>query len=133
MNQRIRRVTLIAAATFFALVALALFAHVLHGKRVEAADSAGMEPYTPSRLQWLAMDLEASYRLEYSEAVGYAVDYIAIAPDTIVVEVDYSAKTSAKLIDNAVDHAAQLAKRSASRYGWADWVKVKIKRKSSFD
>ncbi len=128
MNRRTRQVIIIAGG-LLVLVLTVCFARSLYATKPDGTISPGMEPYTPTRLEWLAMDLEASYKIEDSDS-EYNLSYFAAPPDTIVVDVEYSAKTRASLVDKAANHGVKMAKRVASQYKWDNWVKVRIVRNS---
>jgi hypothetical protein len=78
-----------------------------------------MMPYTPSRLDWLAVDLEASYRSEMKTTDSTAVSYLPQAPDTIIILVQYTDRTSAGLVDSSAEVGKIFVNREATRLGWS--------------
>jgi hypothetical protein len=90
----------------------------------------GMIAYTPTRVEWLALQLEADYRDENFENVGqYSIGFAPKFPNTIMILVNYTGAASAANVDTAIDVARILVKKEASNYGWSDWVKVEVQRK----
>src|SRR6516164_4915680 len=89
----------------------------------------GMTPYTPTRLEWLALDLEASYHQDFGRDSDYSLHYLPKPPNTILVFVHYKSETSAEAVDKAIDTAKQLVNQDASAHRWSSWVKVEVQRK----
>ena len=88
-----------------------------------------MEPYTPSRLEWLALDLESSYKTELS-GDDISLDFTAIAPDTILVSVMYTNDTSAGVVDAIIEQSKELAQTDAQSHGWAKWIKIRVEKRN---
>ena len=57
----------------------------LHSLAAPPPIEPGMMPYTPSRLEWLALELEASYRQDFSRDSDQDVHYLAKPPNTILI------------------------------------------------
>jgi len=91
---------------------------------------AGMLPYTPTRLEWLELNLEANFREEddVDPAIRYSINYVARPPNTIVIFAQYSKRTPAGLVDKAIEHCKRMAEKEASSRGWSQWVKIEVKR-----
>ena len=89
--------------------------------------SPGQEPYTPTRLEWLTVRLEASNLkdTDYSTC-GYLLSYTSLAPDTIVIFVSYGDRVDRAEMNKAVEHAREIVRLRARHYGW-NWVKIKEK------
>jgi hypothetical protein len=89
-----------------------------------------MLPYSPTRLEWLELQLQANYREEdFSSPEKYhALNYFAKAPDTIVVFVQYSNQTSARTVDKAVEHGKRVVAKEIDTYRWSDWAKIEVRR-----
>ena len=84
--------------------------------------SPGMQPYIPTRLEWLELSLQANSQEEDFTNPGYSyrVSYLAKPPDTIVVLAQYSRGTSAGLVDRAIEHCKRTVEKQASSYGWSE-------------
>lgn len=119
-----RSIVLICAAVAGLVAALA----TLHSSAAPVPTEPGMVPYTPTRIEWLAMELEASYREDIGSD-NYSVHYLAKPPNTVLIFVRYTGKTSAAIVDRGIDTAKQLVKQDASSHGWSPWVKVEVNRK----
>ena len=101
----------------------------LHSHAAPGLTEAGMIPYTPSRVEWLALDLEASYHQDFGRDSDYSLHYLPKPPNTILVFVHYKSETSAEAVDKAIDTAKQLVNQDASAHRWSSWVKVEVQRK----
>lgn len=93
-------------------------------------ESPLMAPYTPTRLEWLAVDLESRFKSgpDWNAPVS-GVDYTAIAPDTILVSVMYTANAPAGAVDAVVKQSEEFVKKDALSYGWSKWLKIRVERK----
>jgi hypothetical protein len=89
----------------------------------------GMMLYTPTRLEWLAVDLEASYHQDFSRDSNYSLHYLPKAPNTVLIYVHYTSETAATTLDSAIDAAKGQVSQDASSHGWSSWVKIEVQRK----
>ena len=81
----------------------------------------GSEPYTPTKLEWLVMELNAQYRQGELFDFNWEISYRAIPPDTVeVLPRGKDAIHRTNLLDTAVSNVKELAESK----GW-DWVIVK--------
>lgn len=89
----------------------------------------GMTSYTPTRLEWLALDLEASYHEDFGPDNNYSLHYLPKPPNTVLIFVHYKNETSAENVNHAIDSAKEVVYQDASSHGWRSWVKVEVQRK----
>ena len=89
----------------------------------------GMTPYTPTRLEWLALDLEASYHEDFGRNSDISLHYLPKPPNTVLIFVHYKSETSAETVNHAIDAAKEVVNQDASSHGWRSWVKVEVQRK----
>ena len=88
----------------------------------------GWKPYTPSRLDWLAVDLNASGRIQLTNNNGYLLSYVPIAnEDTILIYVKYMRDVNREAMNISIDSARKVIKMKAKSYGWDNWLKVREK------
>lgn len=120
-----RRIVVLCAAVAGFVAALA----TLHSRAAPVPPEPGMLPYTPTRVEWLALELEASYRQDFSNDSDYSVHYLAKPPNTILIFVHYRNETSAAKVDSGIDAAKQIVRQTASAHNWSSWVKVEVSRK----
>jgi len=89
----------------------------------------GMMPYTPTRLEWLTVDLEASYHQDFGRDTPYSLHYLPKAPNTVLIFVHHTSETPAGALETAIDAAKQQVNQDASSHGWSSWVKIEVQRK----
>jgi len=89
----------------------------------------GMMPYTPTRLEWLAVDLEASYHQDFSHDSPLSLHYLPKPPNTVLIYVHYTSETSPAALEGAIDAAKGQVNQDASSHGWSSWVKIEVQRK----
>jgi hypothetical protein len=121
----IRSLLLVASA--LSLMALVL---TIHASNSPSPSSPGMSTYSPTRLEWLEMELQANYRFEDNNdpEIDYSTNFFAKTPDTIVVLVQYSNHTPAKIVDRAAEHNKRIAEKVVSSHGWTSWAKIEVQR-----
>ena len=88
----------------------------------------GMMPYTPTRIEWLALDLEASYHQDFNHDTDCSLHYISKPPNTVLIFVHYTSQTSPETVDNAIAAAKQVVKADAASHNWS-WVRIEVQRK----
>jgi len=93
-----------------------------------AQDSPGWEgekPYTPTRLEWLAVHLNAGLRVPLSQSSGYSLDFVALPhQNTILIYVTYLPSADRRLIKLSVTSARKMISIDAKARGWSSWLKV---------
>jgi hypothetical protein len=89
-----------------------------------------MEPYTPTRLEWLALDLESRFKSQLEGEKISSLDFTANAPDTIVISVMYPNDAPAAFVDKVIDMAKTFVEMDAQSYGWSRWIKIRVERKN---
>jgi hypothetical protein len=87
----------------------------------------GQIPYTPSRIEWLALTLEATYHDNFMGSGSYGLHYLQKPPNTIQIFVQYTDDTPIGPVDHGIDTAKKLIREEAANYGWS-WVKIEVKR-----
>ena len=87
----------------------------------------GAHLYTPTRLQSLALELQAKYHMHSSEHgnSGIQVNYLHDYKDTIIVSVGYLPHTDRAFLNKVVEAKKSWVKEVAGLHDWDTWVKVK--------
>jgi len=94
------------------------------------APTAGLAPYIPTRIQWLAVELNAGYRAEELEVSGFMLNFIPILEeDAIVILVQYTARASRSDINERIDAAKEVIRILTESRGWDSWITVKTRLK----
>jgi len=117
----------VAFPSAIGLIVLLAFANRTIYSEQPQAGLSGMKLYSPTRLEWLALQLEAGYRLKEGDV---NLDFIPSPPDAIVVFVRYHGTTAASNVDSVAEMGAKFVKLEAANYGWSNWVKIKFDRQA---
>lgn len=92
----------------------------------EANKLEGSKPYTPTRLEWLAVEMNANARIagvmEYSH---FDMTFVPIAnEDAILIYAVYLPTADRGAVKTSVDAAKSVMATLIKSHGW-NWVKVK--------
>ena len=88
----------------------------------------GMKDYIPTRLEWLAVELNAMYRTDMHDVEGYLLSFIPLEKEnTILIFVRYSQRTNREAMNLGIDTARKVIEINAKSRGWNSWLKIKEK------
>lgn len=86
----------------------------------------GMKPYSPSRLEWLAVELNAMYRTDMTSDTYFSITFISLENSaTILILVQYGKEVNRELMNNAVETARHCLNKTIKAQGWGNWVLVR--------
>ena len=90
----------------------------------------GAQPYTPTRIEWLCLDLNAESKAELTEEPGYSkhFTYSGDDPNTIILFVRYRRTTDRELVNVVVNNARRLVEIKVKNRDWT-WVKIREGRR----
>ena len=90
------------------------------------SDLEEWKPYTPSRLSWLAVDLNANLRVPMSVNNGYLMTFVPVEnEDTILIYVRYLPSVNREAMNIVLNSAREVISIRAKVHGWTSWLKVK--------
>ena len=121
--------SILTVVTLTAVVAAVVL--TVHAQQGTAASNMleGSKPYTPTRLEWLAVELNAKHRTDQlrSNGYGYSICFVPLAKEeTILIAVAYSAhETNRELMNISVDSAREMVEMTAKARGWDGWLKIR--------
>src|SRR5665213_2555399 len=79
----------------------------------------GAKPYTPTRAEWLALELEAQLRVSISHS-DYSMDFVSPAgTDTVVILVAYMPDVDRVVMNKAIDVARNVIDLKSKGRGWS--------------
>jgi hypothetical protein len=84
----------------------------------------GLQPYVPSRLEWLALEMNSTMRVDLSESNGFAMDFVESEEDTILIYVTYLPGVRREVMNRSVETAKKIIRRESDVRGWSSWLKV---------
>jgi hypothetical protein len=86
----------------------------------------GILPYTPTRLEWLAVEMNAYHRQQLTAEHPYMVTFVPlINDDTILIHVYYARSSDPVALNMALNGARKVLDITLHAKGWAGWVKVR--------
>jgi hypothetical protein len=84
----------------------------------------GLEPFTPTRIDWLSTQLEASLRTENLREDGFFMHVVQSGPETVTIYVRYLPTVNREAMNLMIDSARKVIAINAKSYGWDGWLKV---------
>jgi hypothetical protein len=108
-------------------VGIVIFAGMLCAQ--EAKDKLeGWKPYTPSKLEWLSVDLNSRMRADITVDSQFMLCFLPIEKeDTIVIYVKYLPSVNRASMNIAINGAREVIAIEAKSKGWSSWLKVREK------
>ena len=103
-----------------AMVVIAFMGGILFAKN-PTPEFPGMQPYTPTRLEWLVVVLNSRHR---TEGTDYRLFYNAQNPDTVKYVIFYTKDLTAEKLIEAEKLGEAYIKGTAQSFGWENWVKA---------
>ena len=85
--------------------------------------SEGQQPYTPTRVEWLALELHAKYQFLSVSRINTM--YIAVPEeDTLRIVVSYPKHVEENKANRIMELAKFAALETAKNYQWDSWLKI---------
>ena len=85
----------------------------------------GSERYTPTRLEWLALELNSTGKRSQAHGHKFSLMYAPLhGEDAIGIYVGHEADVDRARMDKAIDHAREMVIETAKTHGWDAWVQV---------
>jgi hypothetical protein len=106
--------------------ALMLFAALVLPAKAEKDQPShpGVESYSPTKIEWLAVVCQADLRSEISEESMFQLSITYSGPETIVIYVRYLPAVRREIMNRYIATARNVIKTTAKGYGWESWVKI---------
>jgi hypothetical protein len=114
-------------------VAFVAGAAVVVGNAQTGAAPEGAKPYVPSRLEWLATDMQSRFGQRLSLTHEYLMDFIGVeAENTLLIYVRCLPTANRAIMNEDIEAAKQAIAIQNRKRGWAKWIRVRedIKRRT---
>jgi hypothetical protein len=93
--------------------------------KIESSVTEGSILYTPTKLEWLAMDLNMRYRKDLLDSKGFSIHFrSSTLKDTVIIAVTYIDSVDRRLMKKEILKARDRIKMTSKEYGWDAWVKI---------
>lgn len=90
------------------------------------AQYEGTKPYTPTRLEWIAVELNSGFRTDLTPESGFSLTFVPLHnQNTILIYVRYLPTVNREIMNSAISTARELIDIKADYYGWRSWLKVR--------
>ena len=86
----------------------------------------GLEPYTPSKTEWMALKLQSYYGSTSFDGNRYRLTYLRSGPETITIVVHYLTGVDRELMNKEVESALRISRAEGRANNW-DWIEIKEK------
>ena len=86
----------------------------------------GARPYTPTCLEWLALEMEIRSHVELSDSTKFSANFVALQEeDAVLVYVRYLPTVDQSSMKSQIGNLKdEITQRAASR-GWSGWLKIR--------
>lgn len=85
----------------------------------------GDQPYVPTRLEWLAVELNAEQRVDLPNN-AFLLSFVALGTqDTILIYVMYLPSVDRRIMNASIEMARKTIASRAEGSGWSSWLKIK--------
>lgn len=74
---------------------------------------AGFEPYVPTKIEWLALEVQADLRTDATEETRYALTILVRKANTITILVRYSPDVDREIMNAAIEMARSTIRQTA--------------------
>jgi len=119
---------LILVLVYGVLLACPLGAQEAKG-RTTPADRPGDAPYTPTKLEWAAVELQASYGTTWTREDPVAKAYVAASDGTTIrCILQYTPNVSAEDVKTTRDVTQIIFDKYATNRGWP-WLRLRFEEK----
>ena len=88
----------------------------------------GQQPYTLTRVQWLAVVLNSTNIISSPISHGgFSVKYVSDSKrDTIKIIFQYPKDLSREDVDELIEQQKSLVLKASEYYGWDSWLKIEV-------
>jgi hypothetical protein len=121
-------VKLLALLLVFAFLLVVCVLRATQPRMVSAQGkvSPGLEPYTPTKIEWMTLECQAALQDYYSlEGSGYFLDITSPDSETVLIYVRYTPQVIREAMNSSIESAHKVIQTIAKRHGWEGWIKIK--------
>lgn len=85
----------------------------------------GLTPYTPTRIEWLALAVNSQLRQDASADFPFSLSVVQSDHETLLIFVRYHTTVNREIMNRTIDTAREVITSTAKSYGWDNWVKIR--------
>ncbi len=91
----------------------------------QTPNQPGFTPYTPTKIEWLALVLNSQLRQDSNSDSLFTLSVVETDHETLLIFVRYLPNVNREIMNSAIDTARQVIMITAKKYGWDKWVKIR--------
>jgi hypothetical protein len=91
----------------------------------ETTNRPGLTPYTPTKIEWLALDVRSQLQQNASVDSPFFLSVVHVDYETLLIVVQYLPTVNRETMNSAIDSARKVIMATARSYGWDNWVKIR--------
>lgn len=91
----------------------------------ETPNRPGLTPYTPTKIEWLALKVNSVVQHEASIDYPYSLGVAQADHETLLILVRYDPTVNREIMKSSIQSARELIMIMAKSYGWDKWVKIR--------
>jgi hypothetical protein len=91
----------------------------------EMPHQPGLTPYTPTKIEWLALDVRSQLQQDASADSPFFLSVVHVDHETLLIKVRYLPTVNRETMNSAIDSARKVIIATARSYGWDNWVKIR--------
>ena len=89
-----------------------------------ALNRPGLTPYTPTKIEWLALVVNAQLREQPSSDRLFSISIVEADYETLTIVARHQPTANRELVTRSIATARGVIMSTAKRYGWDNWVKI---------
>ncbi len=78
----------------------------------------GLEPYTPTRVEWLALVVNSQVRQDITQENPFTLAVVNSDHETLLIYVRYQSTVDRRIMNMSIDTARKVIAITAKGYGW---------------
>lgn len=91
----------------------------------QTPNRAGLAPYTPTQIEWLALIVNSYLRHEATADNPYDLSVVQEDHETLLIVVRYHPTLNREMMNGIIDSAREAIRSRAKSYGWDKWIKIR--------
>ena len=91
----------------------------------QAPNRPGLTPYTPTKIEWLALAVNSQLRQDASGDSPFFLSVVQVDHETLLIFVRYYSTVNREIMNSTINTAREVIMITAKSYGWDKWVKIR--------
>ena len=91
----------------------------------QTTNRPGLTPYTPTKIEWLALAVNSQLRQDPSADSLYSLSVVQSDHETLLIVVRYHPTVNREMMNSTIEGARKVIMLTAKGYGWDNWVKIR--------